>query len=165
MFQAIKPLLAFIALVGMTLSLVVHVAALLGINASVRYPWVWGLHLGIFVVFVPALYSSKGDFNRQPRLTFSELREGVPDWLVVFGAALFLYAFVNFALFMVASQGGVPAENAGHFVLENHGKFIRDITAAEYAAMKTNDLRGFSGHWMVFYFVSFAMLKFRKAAR
>jgi hypothetical protein len=148
---------------GLALAVLVHVGALLGINGAERHPWVWGLHMGIFLVFIPAVYTSKAGFKRNGRPTFSELREGVPDWLVALGAVLILYAIANFFLSAAVTEGGQPAMRAGKFVLLNHGKFVREITAGEYAALNTNALRLFSGHWMIFYFMSFAMLKYRKA--
>jgi hypothetical protein len=43
-----------------------------------------------------------------------------------------------------------------------HGKLIREITATQFAAFKANEVRGFSGHWMVFYFVPAAYFLFWK---
>ncbi|MGO4703257.1 hypothetical protein [Dyella sp. 2RAB6] len=42
----------------------------------------------------------------------------------------------------------------------NHGQLIREISATEYAGFKAEEVRGFSGHWMVFYFVPAAYFLF-----
>lgn len=165
MLQTFRQLLAVLALAGLALALVVHVSALLGVNSADRYPWVWGLHVGIFLVFFPAVITSKADLRRGERPSFRELREGVPDWLVVVGAVFMLYAFANFFLASAGIESGQPVARAGKFVLENHGKLVRELTAGEFEALNASSLRLFSGHWMVFYFMSFVMLKYRKTTR
>ncbi len=72
---------------------------------------------------------------------------------------------VNFVLFALNSEGGGPSIRAGKFVLESHGRFIRDLTATEYTAFKANELRGFSGHWLIFYYVPFIYFLFNPKSR
>ncbi|MFX5705312.1 hypothetical protein ABTE52_20225, partial [Acinetobacter baumannii] len=74
------------------------------------------------------------------------LAESVPPWVGVIGAALFIYAMANFLLFAMHSAGGNPVEQHGKYLVMNHGKLIREVTASEYAGLRTNELRGFSGH-------------------
>jgi hypothetical protein len=82
------------------------------------------------------------------------------------GAVLFAYVIANFAYFMHVSAGGSPVEKLGHFYLQDHGRIIRELTAAEYAAAQVAVLRGFSGHWLVFYFAPAAYFLLRgKGAR
>ena len=152
--------LAILALLGLMLSLVVHIAALLGIDVSAKFPLVWSLHIGIFVVFIPFVLLSRKDLGSKPTMT--RLRELFPGWVITLGAVIFVYALVNFLLFMLATQGGSPSIREGKFILQDHGRLIREITAGEYASFKANEVRGFSGHWLVFYFVPFAYFMFHK---
>jgi len=151
-------LLALVALIGLVLAAGVHVASLAGIDVSERIPLVWSLHLGVFVVFIPFVFSIRKVVGRQP--TLSDIRQLVPRRVFLIGAAIGGYAILNFLLFMVATEGGNPSVLAGKYVLENHGHLVREITRAEYTAFRANDLRGFSGHWLVFYFVPFAYFMF-----
>lgn len=148
------------ALLGFIISLVVHISALLGIDVLTGFPYVWLLHLGIFVLFVPFVFSSRKTLGAKPTLT--EIRAAFPTWVVVLGVCICAYAVLNFALFMLATAGGSPSIQDGKYLLLNHGKFVRELTSGEYAAFRINEVRGFSGHWLVFYFVPFAYFAFRK---
>lgn len=152
--------LSILALVGLTLAVIVHVASLAGVDVSERVPFVWVLHVGVFIVFVPFVLSSRKALGAKPSL--SDVRALMPNWVILVGAAVFAYAIVNFAIFIAAMDGGSPSILEGKYVLQNHGNFIREITQTEYAAFRANELRGFSGHWLVFYFVPFAYFMFAK---
>ena len=83
-----------------------------------------------------------------------------PRWLALAGAALMLYALINFVLAMMVLRHGSPTEVDGHYELRDHGRFVRTIDASEYQATKATEARLFSGHWVFFYFVSFAFFAF-----
>jgi hypothetical protein len=155
-----KRIFGLAALVGFIISLIVHISALLGINILTNSPYIWLMHLGIFVVFVPFVFSSRKTLGAKPK--FAEIRAAFPTWVVVVGICIFAYAVLNFALFMMATKGGSPSVQDGQYLLLNHGKLIRELTFVEYTAFRTNEIRGFSGHWLVFYFVPFAYFVFRK---
>ena len=73
-----------------------------------------------------------------------------------------VYGFVNFLFFMFATEGGGPAIRDGKFILESHRRFIREITASEYWSFRANVTRGFSGHWLLFYYIPLAFFMFRQ---
>lgn len=158
MTQSTRNVFAALALLGFLLALAAHLAALSGVDVQTRFPGVWLLHAGIFVVFLPMLFASNRASGR--RVTFEQVRAAVPGWVLVAGALLFAYAMLNFMLFMQAAEGGSPDLRDGGFVLQNHGRVIRQLSAAEYVALRANEVRGFSGHWLVFYFVPFAYFRF-----
>jgi len=148
------------ALTGFVLAAAAHVFALAGVDVAEHFPPVWFLHIGIFIVFVPFVLSSRKILGKHPSL--ADMRALVPSWVFFAGVAVFIYALVNFALFVAATQGGNPSMEAGKYVLQNHGRLIRELSHAEYVALRVNELRGFSGHWLFFYFVSFAYFMFAK---
>ena len=150
------------ALAGFIISLVVHLSALLGIDVSAHFAYVWLLHLGIFVVFFPFAFAFFSRNTPGEKPTFTEIRTAFPTWVVVAGACVFTYAVVNFLLFMIATEGGNPAIKNGKYLLLNHGKLVRELTFGEYTAFRANEIRGFSGHWLVFYFFPFAYFVLRK---
>jgi len=152
--------LGFVALTGFVLAAVTHVFALAGVDVAEHFPFVWLLHVGIFVVFVPYVFSSRKVLGTRPSL--ADIRALVPGWVFFAGLAVLICAMVNFALFAAATQGGNPAMEAGKYVLKNHGRLIRELSGAEYEALRANELRGFSGHWLFFYFVPFAYFIFAK---
>lgn len=150
-----KRVLAIIAFVGFFLSLMVHLTTFLGIDPSKRAPFVWGLHVGIFIVFIPMLIYQRSE----PKgYNFGAFMASMPNLARYAIVGLFVYAVLNFALFFLLSEGGVPHERDGKYVLDNHGAVIRELSEEEYELQKAYIVRGFSGHWMVFYLVPALLL-------
>jgi len=148
-------LIGGVAFVGFCLSIPVHIAALLGHDVFSRHPEALLLHVGIFLVVVPLVFVER----RRTRLE-TTLRERAPRAVVVIAAALVVYAIVNFAIFIATGYEGGPEIRDGRTVLLSHGRFVRELTLAQYVAARANEARGFPGHWMVFYFVPFAYFWF-----
>jgi len=126
----------FIALsaLGLVVSVWVHLAGVMGKRAA-PMPFFFLLHVGIFVVFIPALLISQRQVGNVNRKDFWKVvPKSSPDWMRYMVYFLFAYAAVNFLLYMTKVGFG----HAG------------DPTA--------QDWRGFSGHWMVFYSASLAIL-------
>jgi hypothetical protein len=65
---------------------------------------------------------------------------------------------VNFGLFIYLMHGGRPNIDHGAYVLSSHGRLIQSLTEADYWKYKALEIRGFSGHWMLFYSVAAAAL-------
>ncbi|MEW4568258.1 hypothetical protein AB1L88_10350 [Tautonia sp. JC769] len=137
MVVLIVPFLA-LASVGLLLSLVAHGCAWLGVPQPLGMA-TWGLHLGIFVVWLPALLAS-GQMTRGAKRedAWRVALRGCPAWMRWMTSAFFVYAFFNFLLFFAAMAP------AGEQAAEG------DMPPAVF--------RGFSGHWMAFYSAALAML-------
>jgi hypothetical protein len=86
----------------------------------------------------------------------------MPIWARYVVKAFFAYALINFALFFFLSKGGVPEVREGKYVLHNHGDVIRELSEDEYELQKAYVVRGFSGHWMVFYLIPALYFWYRK---
>jgi hypothetical protein len=131
-----KPLIsffAFLALIGLALSIWVHIGALFGRRPA---PVFWGLHIGVFVVFFPALYVAKKRLGTTWRKDFwqvvtKESPDGVRYTLYFFFAYAFIIGLLDFA---ELPPGTIPNRD----------------TALIW--------RGFSAAWMVFYCASYAIL-------
>lgn len=132
-----KTILTFfmtLAAIGLVLSVAVHLCALFGFNVPFAKE-AWGLHGGIFVVWLPTVivaHRLSKDF-KQKDLWKAALR-GCPTWMKYITYFFFGYAILNFAIFMF----GTMASPAGKSEL--------------------NELRGFSGHWMAFYSAAMSVL-------
>jgi hypothetical protein len=121
--------------IGLFLSLWVHVGALLGKHVAPT-SFFFCLHVGIFVVWFPAVVVAKrlvGSANRKD--FWKVVLKGAPEWMRYMCYVFMGYAVINFLLFMtqapLGSGGGTPT---------------------------TIEWRGFSGHWMAFYSAAFAIL-------
>ena len=120
---------ALLALAGLVASVIVHGCSLLGLPQPFGEA-AWGLHVGIFVVWFPAvLVAQKLTRGAKQADFWKAALRGCPAWMRTTLYVLFAYVFVNF--FVGIALG--PDSEAGQFRL-------------------------FSGHWMVFYFAAFAML-------
>ena len=101
-------------------------------------------------MFIPMLFAqgftSKKDF-------WGKFLAPMPIWARYVVKAFLAYALINFALFLFLSKGGVPEVREGKYVLHNHGAVIRELSEDEYELQQAYVLRGFSGHWMVFYLI------------
>jgi hypothetical protein len=144
-------ILGAIALTGLLLSILVHFSALLGIDVSLHFPYVWGLHIGIFVVFIPFVLMSRGTLGAKPRWT--DIRQQFPGWAIALALCVWIYVIVNFVLFILFGGGGSPNVINGEYVLSNHGRVLSHLTETAYRRHVTNEVRGFSGHWLIFYLI------------
>ncbi|MGV8118980.1 MAG: hypothetical protein AB2L14_04365 [Candidatus Xenobiia bacterium LiM19] len=148
----IVPLL-ILALAGFTLSLLAHILSFFDVDVQSEYPYVWLLHIGIFVVFIPAILFLKK--RRQNDI----LARTSPAFRVL-AFALFIYAFFNFffTIFLLKQGGCNPVSENGTYYLKNKGHIVREISENEYEKQRAYDVRLFSGHWMIFYLFGAAML-------
>jgi hypothetical protein len=132
----LKRLVMVLAATGLTASVIVHVSALLGMPSPLGDKS-WVLHIGIFVVWLPAvlvLQPLTREF-KQKDLWRAALR-GCPKWMRRATWGFCGYAVVNFLVFAVSIRGSSP-----------RGGPIPDSV-----------WRGFSGHWMAFYSMAFAIM-------
>ena len=137
--EKLKPILyPFIALsaLGLVLSLVVHILSLVGLPNPLGES-AWLLHVGIFVVWFPAVFVSQRlarDFP-QKDLWKATLR-GAPKWMQWMVYFFLGYAMLNFVVFMfLLGDGQTGGEGTPNSMF-----------------------RGFSGHWMAFYSAALAIL-------
>ena len=122
-----------LALLGLVLSVWVHLQAIAGVMPD---SWFLALHVGIFVVFIPAVFVAQRRVGTTNRCDFWKVvLRGAPIWMKYASYGLFGYTLLNF-----------------------FWAFNKLLTGHSQHAMTPNEWRLFSGHWMVFYFTSFAIL-------
>jgi hypothetical protein len=134
MTGALYPFLV-LAAVGFVLSVAAHGMALAGVPIP-GGKLVWNLHIGIFIVWIPTVlvayratrYANRKDFWRVALA-------GCPPWMRRGFLVLFGYAILNFVLFLASNPPRQSTDDAPLTVI-----------------------RGFSGHWMIFYGAAFAVL-------
>lgn len=136
----IRRLLAIPPGILFVLSLIVHTAAWMGVDVERQFPFVWGLHIGIFVMIVPMMIAMEiTSVDDKARLRGSRsgitsfvtgmAKRPVPDFVNVMFGGFFYYIVVNFMLNWLMGFFG-----------------IGDGMSSPGFAM-----RMFSGHWMFFY--------------
>jgi hypothetical protein len=123
---------------GLALSVAVHCIALTGV-AIPGGKLVWGIHIGIFIVWIPTILISIQTTRFANRKDFWKVAlAGCPTWMRSAGYILFGYAILNFIIF-IATTFGQPKQQ-------------------ETEDAPPSVIRGFSGHWMIFYGAAFAVL-------
>jgi len=152
---------ALLALLGFCLSMVAHVATLLGVDVREHVPLVWLLHLGVFVVAVPMISAMR---KWKSRSFLTTLLRGLPVWARAFTISLGVYTILNFIVCFAAAADGQAAEKDHRYVLQDGSRFVRELTVEEYHSRRAMEIRGFSGHWMAFYFLAFAVLVLHEEA-
>jgi len=115
---------------GLLLSMVVHICALAGIPNPLGKD-AWALHIGIFVVWIPAVMSSHSmTRNARPKDAWKVTFGNCPPWMRYLTNSCWAYAIINFLIFAILSDK-------------------RDESSV---------FRGFSGHWMAFYSAAMSIL-------
>ncbi|WP_369941755.1 hypothetical protein [Xanthomonas medicagonis] len=128
------PLMA-LAEVGLLLSLYVNIASWFGLPIP-GHELVWGLHLGIFVVWIPAvLVGNRATQGTPPEIFWKTVLSGCPAWMRYVNGVLFAYAALTFLWFM----------------------FTDEFPPHRSAGMPAGIATGFSGHWMAFYGAAFVI--------
>ena len=128
-----------LAAIGLFLSIIVHVSALLGMPCPFGDK-TWTLHIGIFVVWFPAVLASQRlakDFKRKD--FWKATLRACPLWMKWMTYFFFAYAILNFIIFILTDVGGGGSSGSD-------------------GDTQSTVFRGFSGHWMAFYSASLAIL-------
>lgn len=123
-----------LALIGFAASLGVHVASWFG---TVPFPetYFFAFHVGIFVVWIPAVFVSQRMVKGYERKDFWKAAfRGTPPWTLKVFYVIFYYAIGNFLVFWSRGMFGSAKPDKGP------------------------PWQGFSGHWLIFYGAAAAML-------
>jgi uncharacterized membrane protein len=140
----VRTFFSIFAWTGFLASILVHSVTFRGINAADYVPWVWVLHVGCFIAIIPLVRKD----------VWRDVVAVVPRWAQAMIVFFMAYAVINFVLSFVLSEGGAnPDIWDGRYVLQSHGKLVRELSEREYHLQLAYVLRGFSGHWMLFYFL------------
>lgn len=132
----VKILLPFmgIAIIGFIFSVFAHISGFLGIETPFGIS-LFPLHFGVFIVWFPAVIVSWKSTGFGLRFRWSHWKEqlsGCPKWMITGFYSMFAYAMVSFIAFTSAP--------------DSWGSWVNST------------IRGFSGHWMIFYYAAFALM-------
>lgn len=162
--RMIRPPLLGMAAAGFLLSAWAHAAALNGRALQLEHPWLFSLHLLMFVAFVPGLVlrilnarrRMQADALQSQRL--AGIMTGIPLPVRLLTGALLIYAAANFLIAGAnLPNGSVHADNDGYSLHLRTGE-TRSIDRAEYLKIQSSQLRAFSGHWLLFFAAAIALL-------
>lgn len=158
------------ALTGWVIGLFIHILSLANVDVAWYFPFVWLLHVLLFLIWLPMILFLRHKLKEQDTLNGSLpingksrfLAKGVfrhtPAWLRVFVFIVAAYAFLNF-IFLTRTPPGTPVFENDEYVLKlRRGNEIRPVTESQYHSYRAEELRRFSGHWIFFYGMAVALL-------
>ncbi len=162
--RLIRPPLLGLAGAGLLLGAWAHAVAVSGRALHLEHPWLFSLHLLMFITFAPGLVlrilSARRNMNADALQTqrLAGILAGIPLALRILVGALLVYAAVNFLIAGVnLPNGSVEANNGAYNIRLRTGE-IEPIDRAAYLKIQASQLRAFSGHWLLFFAASIALL-------
>ena len=161
--------LFYLAIIGWLIGTTIHILSIAHIDVAGYIPFVWLLHIGIFIIWFSIIFFLRNNQSELKRLQATQeeversrfFSKGIlghcPLWLRLFVMIIAVYMGINF-LFL-SSTSGLPHFENGEYILQARGgRVIRIITEQEYHYYKAMQLRRFSGHWIFFYGTAIAIL-------
>jgi hypothetical protein len=151
-----RRILSLIGMVGFVSSVVVHGATYFNVNMGKNYPSIWLLHVGAIALCFPMAISTRSLKKGNKKDVWNRFFEPMPAWTRTIAFGFFGYAILNFMLFFFSSAGDpTPViRNNGEYTIrttvDGESQFT-PISRDEYYERQTKVVRGFSGHWMIFY--------------
>jgi len=133
--------------------LAVYAASFLGLTLDRMGDWGFALTIGTFAFMIPMILIEYPSV-RERTFFWVGFSKGRPNWTRPAITFLGAFFFVHFVLFLVLSHGAAPQIVEGNFVLNNHGRIIKELTKARYLSLKGDELRIFATGWIYFYFIA-----------
>lgn len=154
-----RRLLAAISFAGFLASVAVHLLSCLEINVTRFVPYVWSLQSGVFVLFILTAAAAAREFKYRGGINktyWQKFYAPMPGWTKYLINALCVYVVISTALFIY--QAGQTPEapdvvNGNYVVRGAKAKILRQISEEEYDRRYSAIVRGFSGHWLIFYLI------------
>jgi hypothetical protein len=160
-----------VSILGIIACVTINVLALSGIYVSRSMGFMLFLMLGAGIVFVPAVLKLKKlskanqqerpkglkgfrKHNKDTKAIMLSFWKPYPTGLKSLVIVIAVYGFVNFfSMGYLLGEGNAKLEN-GIYIMQDHGKFVRDITEAEYLQNLAYQSSLFTGHIAIFYAIS-----------
>ena len=103
----------------------------------------------LFLACIPAFAQMIMLFRKSENMLGTVLNDSPPIY-VILALVSFLYTFVNFFVCIALLAKGGPHMENGMYFLQNHGSLVREITKAEYDALRLVEARAVSAFPLLF---------------
>ncbi len=150
---------AALAVAGFVASAATHALTYLAPSAAPGGSVLW-LVPNLFVLWPAMIIRSRGLWRRAPARSTDDVRaileplRDVPPAVWALGAALVVYAMLNFVLCVGLLREGGPRGAAGGRYLDYKGHRVRSLSEQEYDALSAAEIRLATGHLMLFHAVA-----------
>lgn len=131
------------------LSCMIHLLSFFRVDLPDYFPFLWTLHVGIFLFFLPMAFFSygKGAYNS----FWEHIKILIPGFWQLAIILLIIYVPCTFGFFMYRSGFSRPREVDGEYFLIRNRMVIKQLSPIEYEYQKCLITRAFSSAWLVFY--------------
>jgi hypothetical protein len=159
-----------LALAGLAATLVVHIGSFIPGAPTSMYA-IPVLFLLVFTAFAGMIVSTNRyaerfiptDGERSSRLFWKHQRlaeghsrlmcyafKALPGWAQALTTLTVMYVGLNFLVGMAWLGEGGPATNGRRYWLQNHGRYVRELSESEFRQYRAHEVRLFSGHYFAF---------------
>ena len=150
----------YLAIILLVISSIFHILTYIPSLKSSKFPLVFILGIAIFPTFITAIKSTKKyTIKSKPTEIWKKALKGTPKVIKKFLWVVISYVFFNFFFsLLILNKGLNPEIIDGNYVLEYQGRVVEEITEDQYYKHQAYAFRGVSGHFILFQFISMAML-------
>lgn len=154
MGRVVTAFLATFCVAVFVASVVVHILSLIP-GTVLPFDLAILLHVGALLALFGVMFHASVMRKRALRARFTPQaiakanKPQLPRLLTTFGMAVFVYVLVNFSYFFITNDGSARIRD-GKFVLMHKSVERRELSEAEYHEHQRQELRGISGHWVLF---------------
>ena len=141
-----------VALAGLFLSGLVHLASVLSVDIESTWPSVWVLHYALFPIVILAVLTAVLVPGQKP-LNFRAFLTLVAAPALIVLAAAFLYVLATFLVLTPLSGSGDPVMVDGGYFFNDHG-VMREVSEEQFHFQRSVSLRLFSAVWIYLYLFS-----------
>lgn len=164
-----KQKLYILSVIGWTLTTSIVLLSLFKINLVEKFPYLFILFGGIFIVLIPAIFYAKNnkkimEYEYDNNIIFNSgsiplapFFKNASNWILTILGLSFFTAIICFSK-SLHGEGSTEIINSKYFLI-NRGNIIREITENEYEKINLIIIRGFFGMAMLFYSIPILVYK------
>lgn len=144
----------FAALLGLGVSLTIHVISYFSPQSIGGFAYTYALHFFALLMVVPTIGAlDRINETDNWRLMWNSLKQKIPRILQWMGALLFVYALFSFFYnFMILNEGAQVCVAEGDYVLASKEGF-KKLSTEDYLLHKAYSLRTDSAYWVLFFYL------------
>jgi len=157
----IRKFLAALSAFGLGASVLIYVRSFFGATMENGYLWLTVLAIPAAALFPTLLLEHSMLEDR----TWKGFVRDMPAWVVPCICLLMLFSFGNFLWDAFLRQAGAPIVKDGQYLLVDRGQILKEISQAEYLALREADLRGRASLMIAWFFIPMARLWFPRTRR
>jgi hypothetical protein len=159
-----------LSLIGWSLTTSIILLSLFEINLLEKFPFLFILFAGVFIVFFLAIFYAKNnerimeyEYDNNTMwgsggVSLIPFFENAPHWILAIVGLSFVSAIIFFSQTFGTETGTAEMINSKYF-LTSHGRVLREITENDYKKIKLLIDRGFFGMTMLFYSIPILVFK------